>query len=299
VLIHTPHHLLPVNRDGRDFVVGDVHGHAALLDGLLAAVHFEPSRDRLIALGDLIDRGPDSLELLQRVATLPWFHSLRGNHEALLQDSMHDVTSALLWHRNGGQWGQALADAELRALARCVDGLPLAMTLPLRDGRRIGLVHAEVPIGAAWPDVEALNRDLPLAPRAAGLANATDAEALQDSLLWGRRRISACERLHRLLAPQTLTDTLQARLSRALQPVPGIDQIIAGHSYAHDRRPLACGNLLFIDTGVFEHDGRLTLFEPLRQHYWQARYGFDGRPQLLRHEGEPAPPAAWLPQLVA
>lgn len=293
MLIHAPFHALPVNATGRDFVVGDVHGHGRLLDQLLATVAFDAERDRLIALGDLIDRGPDSLDLLTRVEREPWLYSLRGNHEAMLRDSLHSVMSALLWYRNGGEWGQEIPDATLQALARIVDGLPLALTLPLPDGRRVGLVHAEVPIGRSWREIEAL-AELPDSAFG-GLSGDDDANPpFATSMLWGRQRIGACEGLRRVRHPERLPAERRERLHRALAPVPDVDLVIAGHSYSADRRPVACGNLLFIDTGVFEPDGRLTLVEPLQHRCWQAAYAPDGQPRVLVTEGEPLPTALRL-----
>lgn len=293
MLIHTPHHELPLNTRGRDFVVGDVHGHAALLDALTAAVDFDPERDRLIALGDLIDRGPDSLELLSRVERLPWLYSLRGNHEAMLKDSLESVVSALLWYRNGGEWGQEIPDRTLHALARLVDGLPLAITLPLRDGRRIGLIHAEVPIGRSWQDMEAIRLDRAQVGQQSRAID--DDTSLIATALWGRTRIGAVECLRAIDNAERLSTSRQSSLRAALAPVSGIDLIVAGHSYGDDRRPVASANLLFIDTGVFEADGRLTLFEPLVHRCWQARYTASGTPQILLAAGEAAPRPQPLP----
>lgn len=297
MLIHTPHHELPLNTCGRDFVVGDVHGHARLLDTLLAAVDFDPATDRLIALGDLIDRGPDSLELLTRVERLPWLFSLRGNHEAMLKDSLQSVVSALLWHRNGGEWGQEIPRETLHALARLVDGLPLAMTLPLRDGRRIGLIHAEVPVGCSWQDIETIHVDRLQQTRQS--RDPDDDESLVATALWGRTRIGACEGVRLLQHPERLSMSRLASLRCALAPVPGIDLVIAGHSYSDDRRPVASANLLFIDTGVFEFDGRLTLVEPLGDRCWQACYDLRGQPRIVVPGGEPAPKPRPLPAAFA
>ena len=48
------------NARGRDFVVGDVHGHFDTLERLLEAVDFDASADRLFSVGDLVNRGPAS-----------------------------------------------------------------------------------------------------------------------------------------------------------------------------------------------------------------------------------------------
>jgi serine/threonine protein phosphatase 1 len=71
------------NDRGRDFVVGDLHGCVDELVALLAHARFNPKRDRLFSVGDLIDRGPrscDALDLLDK----PWFFAVRGNHEQML-----------------------------------------------------------------------------------------------------------------------------------------------------------------------------------------------------------------------
>lgn len=76
--------------DRRVYAIGDVHGCAALLDQLLAMIaqdDGERSRQRisLILLGDLIDRGPDSRGVVERVMALMAsggdVHCLKGNHE--------------------------------------------------------------------------------------------------------------------------------------------------------------------------------------------------------------------------
>ena len=71
------------NAQGRDFVVGDLHGCRSMLDGLLEKVSFDKDRDRLFSVGDLIDRGPDSVGCLKLLRE-PWCFSVLGNHEAML-----------------------------------------------------------------------------------------------------------------------------------------------------------------------------------------------------------------------
>lgn len=76
---------ISANEKGRDFVVGDIHGCLDELIALLAHARFNPKRDRLFSVGDLVDRGPrsaDTLELLEK----PWFFAVRGNHEQMLLD---------------------------------------------------------------------------------------------------------------------------------------------------------------------------------------------------------------------
>jgi bis(5'-nucleosyl)-tetraphosphatase (symmetrical) len=64
----------------RTLVVGDVHGCLAELDELIAAARWAPGRDRLVFLGDLLDRGPDPVGVLRRVRELG-AECVLGNHE--------------------------------------------------------------------------------------------------------------------------------------------------------------------------------------------------------------------------
>ncbi|WP_438818590.1 hypothetical protein, partial [Streptomyces brasiliscabiei] len=56
---------LPKNEVGRDFVVGDIHFKTIELHKGLRALGFDSSIDRVIAVGDLIDRGPGMLDGLK------------------------------------------------------------------------------------------------------------------------------------------------------------------------------------------------------------------------------------------
>jgi bis(5'-nucleosyl)-tetraphosphatase (symmetrical) len=62
------------------WLVGDIQGCARELDLLLEAIRFDASRDELWCLGDLINRGPDSLEVMRRWKSVGGF-GLLGNHD--------------------------------------------------------------------------------------------------------------------------------------------------------------------------------------------------------------------------
>jgi len=64
------------------FLIGDLQGCLSALDRLLAEIGFSPSRDHLHVLGDLVNRGPDSLGVLQRLHGLGGAATcLLGNHD--------------------------------------------------------------------------------------------------------------------------------------------------------------------------------------------------------------------------
>ena len=79
---------LPAAR--RVFAVSDVHGNLDYLKGLLDKISFSPD-DVLILLGDLIEKGPRSIDTLQYIIQLCKTHTvhvLRGNCDRLLFDKL-------------------------------------------------------------------------------------------------------------------------------------------------------------------------------------------------------------------
>ncbi|MDU0354223.1 metallophosphoesterase [Paraglaciecola aquimarina] len=64
------------------YIVGDIQACLVGLQLLLKKVEFNPQHDRLIAVGDLIGRGPQALETLQYLQSLgDAFDTVLGNHD--------------------------------------------------------------------------------------------------------------------------------------------------------------------------------------------------------------------------
>lgn len=116
----------------RAYIIGDVHGEDARLESLHEAVlahHLAAGGPAvLVHLGDLIDRGPDSRGVVERVMRLQSapppmldIFCLRGNHEQMLLDALasDDPEDIDFWRRNGGD--ETLASYE-RALKSGAEG---------------------------------------------------------------------------------------------------------------------------------------------------------------------------------
>ena len=72
--------------------VGDLQGCNATLGHLLEVLDFSPSRDRLVVLGDLVNRGPDSLGVMHRLMGLGSSATcLLGNHDLFALAAYHGV----------------------------------------------------------------------------------------------------------------------------------------------------------------------------------------------------------------
>jgi serine/threonine protein phosphatase 1 len=103
----------PVGARGwRAYVIGDIHGRLDLLDQLIGKIHHEldqrPARKTLLVfVGDLIDRGPQSAQVVERLRTYskqgvrPVF--LLGNHEEVLLRILGGDNSVIdSWLKFGG-----------------------------------------------------------------------------------------------------------------------------------------------------------------------------------------------------
>ncbi|KTT76692.1 metallophosphoesterase family protein [Sphingomonas endophytica] len=105
--------LSAVENGVRIYAIGDIHGCRAELDRLLLMIDADdaqraPADTRLIFLGDLVDRGPDSAGVIDRLITLSQqrrnVRFLKGNHEELFLHALDGAKDALrMFCRVGGK----------------------------------------------------------------------------------------------------------------------------------------------------------------------------------------------------
>lgn len=208
------------NALGRDLLVGDLHGHISKFRANLAAVGFDPARDRVFCCGDLVDRGPESAAVLELLAE-PWFHAIRGNHElmGLLYGRFGSAgIDPGMYAINGGSWLIGMTPAERLPYLDTFDDLPLVIELETEAGL-LGLVHAECPF-SDWAEIRrALTDPASMEP--------FRLKAAMDSMLWGRGRAESLD-----------ADT-----------IAGVLAVVVGHTPVD--RVSSLGNTLYIDTGAW------------------------------------------------
>lgn len=206
---------------GRALIIGDIHGCFDVLRAELAAVGYDPARDTLLFLGDLVDRGPQSAEFAD------WLHHPRvmGNHEAMVADAARGELGAIAHRRAGGDWFDAFDGAERAAAARALAAAPLAIELVTPAGRTVGLVHADV-AGDDWRD---FYRALVTGPD----------DRAGEYALWSGLRFDRATKGEDV-------------------SVSGIDHVFFGHSEVD--QPLTRGNCSWIDTGA-AHSGRIAIID--------------------------------------
>lgn len=245
------------NSRGRDFVVGDVHGHKEQLQTQLGALEFNPGADRLFFVGDVVDRGPDSSGLVEMIDQRTYI-SILGNHEAMLIAGFEDPSLIDLHQANGGAWFYELPLHRQRTIVEQMRGWPWA--LDVRVGQqRIGLVHADVP-NSNWDLVKQLLGNISQAWSAGASLSDEHLALVAQPLMWQRTLVT---RLYQQVlglgsCDRTVSDDKQAfqdRKSRLLAPeqalirpfqIEGIDAVYMGHTFVPTAVNL--GNCYFLDS---------------------------------------------------
>ena len=207
---------------GTDWVVGDVHGCFQTLCQALAAIEFEHGRDRLFSVGDLIDRGPNSIEALEWLESERFEAVVMGNHEAEMMRLLQ-TGEILDPPRREQQWMRQIPRQNLFRWHQALRPLPLAVTVETAHGR-VGIVHCST-LDASWnATIDALE--------------ARDIAAINTVLLG--------------------TDERRKRVGQTRDKVSGIDRKFAGHQPVSE--PQVTGNCWNIDTGAgVPHLDQLTL----------------------------------------
>lgn len=148
-----------INPSKIQVVISDIHGHYHALQQLKDRLGYNPERHQLVYLGDYIDRGPQSWDVLQEVMREVREEeaiALRGNHEQLMLSVFSGDRSQMVnWLSNGGQKtledmnrkGDALGKAEV---LNFLDRLPL-----YAESEQYLYVHAGVNPEKVWEEQDA------------------------------------------------------------------------------------------------------------------------------------------------
>lgn len=230
----------------RLLAIGDIHGHATeLVAACTAAGLIDPAEAwiapdvTLVTMGDVIDRGPDSKGVVDRLVR--WQQeapahgsrlvSLLGNHEAMLLMGPKQPASGDLWHRVGGQ--ETLMSYRIMPGAR----------YKAEQTTAIMAVHGEFYLGLVSYHVEAdtlfVHAGVP------PIRHLADLDSSQDHL-W--------------IEPSAFVETTPEDLRERF----GVGRVVFGHHpYLKGPAAFQDGALLGIDTGSFLPNGRISVVELL------------------------------------
>lgn len=212
-----------LNTTGRDLIVGDIHGHFTKLRAALDEIGFNPERDRLFSVGDLVDRGPECDQAIEWLH-LPWFHAVQGNHEDMAIRWPNGHMDPYNYAANGGGWNISNPPDVQAEIAAALGALPIAIELQTADGL-VGIVHAECPT-QAWADFTgALGTGWVRSHDGELKQSKREVDHLIDQAQWSRRRV------------ENMLD----------DHIAGVRAVVVGHTPMESWTSL--GNTIYIDTG--------------------------------------------------
>lgn len=224
---------------------------------MLNRLEFDPGCDRVFSVGDMIDRGPDSLATLSLIEQ-PWFHAVLGNHELMLLNFLHCYGSRLhsrkAYPSGAGEWiSEAIARHRraVEGLVERVSKLPLAIH-----------VGGDVPFSVTHGDLPPANLR-----HSGSTADETICVHKADHITSSRARLSAALK----------TDLMQLRFAQhsvRISPTPMADIPItyAGHSPVRD--VTVHNSYVYIDQGVCARTNKradqvsLTVLDHRKFAYW-------------------------------
>ena len=140
-------HRFETNVLDRDFAVGGLHGEFSLAQEAMSAVKFDPAKDRLFCVGDLLDRGAQPAQTAEFLRK-PGVFSILGNHERDLVSIARGPSARapklleIQSRENGHSWWFDLAPTLGEEIIRAIEELPLAIEIETHQGL-VCLVRAE------------------------------------------------------------------------------------------------------------------------------------------------------------
>ena len=133
------------------YVMSDIHGNMRRFHSIMDQIHLQPD-DTLYILGDVIDRHPDGIQILQEIMDMPNAQMLLGNHEYMMLNVVAPMDGIMLyysprkrWYDNHGQVTHRsfnkLSEEKRREIVRYLRSLPLNIDIEVK-GIKYKLVHA-------------------------------------------------------------------------------------------------------------------------------------------------------------
>ena len=131
------------NENGKDYIIGDIHGEYDRLQLILDALNFDFDKDRLFSVGDVTDRGPRSYDTLMLNAQ-QWFYQIKGNHDDMLYHSIMSSYQPDFHMMNVyNLWIARHSEEEHLNMLDILGGLPDILVLETPNGR-LNMVHSTV-----------------------------------------------------------------------------------------------------------------------------------------------------------
>ncbi len=218
----------------RLLVLGDVHGAARALEQVLERASFDPTRDRLVFLGDVCDGWPDVAECAA-ILTRARAECVWGNHDLWAEEWLLTGRTPHYWTMQGGQATLDAFGGEVGRARRVLGPLFAGMRDFIHDAERDFLfVHGGIP----------MDRTVHTLPG-------------QHYLTWDRDLFETAAALRVVGGP--------------IKPLTNFRKVFIGHTSTQrfSDTPIEVGGVVMMDQGA-GWDGYLSLMDADTGEFWQS-----------------------------
>lgn len=233
---------LELNKSGIDYICPDIHGDFPSLMDALRDIGFNFEKDRLFCLGDLINRGLYSEQVINYIGE-SWFYSVKGNHEKLFTDAYEDLQGSKVelsgqennmeslknLVANGGYWAVPIM-MKKRVFKKYYDALNnLPLMMQITNGERsVALAHAEIPYGMTFKKAKKILLD----------ADHKKHGDLRSDLIGGRKVYNK------------FNDSKNPSEEKFC--IPDIVALFSGHTFVKQNAPLQMANRFYLENKAWD-----------------------------------------------
>ena len=220
----------------RKFVIGDIHSHYDQFMEVLDKAGFQYDKDMLISLGDLVDRGPKPIEVVEKVMELKNFIHILGNHDEWCYQFLKYNYKPFIWTSQGGSSTVSAYSGRPELIKKHRDFFEKAKLYYIDEESRLfvhGGYDGDIPFGE-----QSDNKEL---------------------LIWDRSLFRKA-----------------MEYDQSGKTFDEFKEIFIGHTptqFIDSSTPLHFSNLWMLDTGVYL-SGKLTIMNIETKEYWQSNSGY-------------------------
>lgn len=121
------------------YVMSDIHGQYDAFIKMMEAIDFT-DEDELYIIGDVIDRGPKSMECIKWIMEKDNVLTLLGNHELILYDTyIHDAQAV---YHSLTELRETLSETEQKAVIKWIEDMPECKLIKV-NGKQFYLNHTQ------------------------------------------------------------------------------------------------------------------------------------------------------------
>ncbi len=215
----------------RTFVIGDIHSHFDEMLELFECVKFNFDTDALISLGDLVDRGPKPIEVIETLMQIKNFIHILGNHDDWCYQYLKYQNFPIEWTAQGGKTTLNAYNANLKIIDKHIDFFEKAKLFHIDNETRL-FVHG------------GFNHRIPFKLQ-------TDSK----DLIWDRSLVLTAMEL----------DQYNMKFNEFSEIFVGHTPT----QFIKETKPKKFSNLWMLDTGVYI-SGKLTIMNVETKEYWQS-----------------------------